>query len=604
MPGSGIVYTLTKRDAEQVAALADRARRRRRGLHRRDRDRAADRRRGPAAGQRPEVRRRDERAGDGLRQARPRLRRALPGARLGHRLLPAGRPRRPRDRARRGRPAARRRGPPHPGLLHRAGVSPPRARRPRARAPRRGRRRGRLDARADRDGQPRPRAASTRCSRCSTSRAPSRATAAAGCARPAATGPTTPSATSTSPRCAAASRRRWRASAPTGAASCARCRRSSTIPTRRTAGAARSAPRRATTARSIPRLVREAIDHLRSQPLTLETKKMAPDPEGRMRKIPAELVVEEGRALARLGDGGWAPVVRAGLREGRFADELLDAVDRARARVEPAGAVHHGRAVGRATRASSRTSRGAWRPRSASRSSRCWSAPASARRSARWPTPRCRPPTCAARFASSPTRRRSAGLLLDDTRLSGWTLAMTGGQLLAARRRRGLPARARDGVLTRRARRETAPRAARTSPPPAAPLPRCRPATARAGPAASLDGLRRRNMYVAAGRQAAVGAAAASVERGGERARRGAGARLDPRPTTSSSAASTTPPCVTKYVKSQGVGEARGRGRASSVACSAPVRPQKYVSSTSAGRRLAQRRSRRAPPSSERCSGR
>ena len=77
-----------------------------------------------------------------------------------------------------------------------------------------------------------------------------------------------------------------------------------------------------------PGLVREAIDHLRSQPLKLETKKMAPDPEGRMKKIPAELVVEEGRALARLGDGGWAPVVQAGLREGRFSDELLDAVDR------------------------------------------------------------------------------------------------------------------------------------------------------------------------------------------------------------------------------------------------------------------------------------
>ena len=34
--------------------------------------------------------------GHGLRQARPRVRRALPGAGLGHRLLPAGRPRRPR----------------------------------------------------------------------------------------------------------------------------------------------------------------------------------------------------------------------------------------------------------------------------------------------------------------------------------------------------------------------------------------------------------------------------------------------------------------------------------------------------------------------------
>ena len=37
-------------------------------------------------------------------------------------------------------------------------------------------------------------------------------------AQPAAAGATTPSATSASPRCAAASRRRWRSSAPTGAA--------------------------------------------------------------------------------------------------------------------------------------------------------------------------------------------------------------------------------------------------------------------------------------------------------------------------------------------------------------------------------------------------
>ena len=73
-------------------------------------------------------------------------------------------------------------------------------------------------------------------------------TARAGCA-PAATGSTTPSATLTSPSCAAASRRRWRRSAPTGAASCARCRRSSTTPVRATAGAARCAPARATTRR-------------------------------------------------------------------------------------------------------------------------------------------------------------------------------------------------------------------------------------------------------------------------------------------------------------------------------------------------------------------
>jgi ATP-dependent DNA helicase RecQ len=34
---------------------------------------------------------------------------------------------------------------------------------------------------------------------------------------------------------------------------------------------------------------------------------------------------EEGRALARLGDGGWDPVVQAGRPAGRFDDELVDA---------------------------------------------------------------------------------------------------------------------------------------------------------------------------------------------------------------------------------------------------------------------------------------
>ena len=92
-----------------------------------------------ACSQRRQGRRRHERARHGLRQARPRLRRALPGARLGRspttsRSGRAG----PRRRARRRRAAARRRGPPHPGLLHRAGVPAARARRARARGARRG----------------------------------------------------------------------------------------------------------------------------------------------------------------------------------------------------------------------------------------------------------------------------------------------------------------------------------------------------------------------------------------------------------------------------------------------------------------------------------
>jgi ATP-dependent DNA helicase RecQ len=74
-----------------------------------------------------------------------------------------------------------------------------------------------------------------------------------------------------------------------------------------------------------PELVREAALHLRSRPLVLEVKKMAPDPGGAMRKIPEAVRAEEGRALARLGDGGWDPLVQAGRKAGRFDDELVAA---------------------------------------------------------------------------------------------------------------------------------------------------------------------------------------------------------------------------------------------------------------------------------------
>ncbi len=74
-----------------------------------------------------------------------------------------------------------------------------------------------------------------------------------------------------------------------------------------------------------PALVREAALNLRSRPLLLDVKKMAPDPEGKMRKLGDDVRAEEGRALARLGDGGWDPLVQAGRREGRFDDELVAA---------------------------------------------------------------------------------------------------------------------------------------------------------------------------------------------------------------------------------------------------------------------------------------
>ncbi len=73
-----------------------------------------------------------------------------------------------------------------------------------------------------------------------------------------------------------------------------------------------------------PTLVELAQRHLRSRPIELEVRKMAPDPGGTMRKIPADALVEPGWALARVGDGGWWPAVDRGLRAGRMDDEVVE----------------------------------------------------------------------------------------------------------------------------------------------------------------------------------------------------------------------------------------------------------------------------------------
>jgi ATP-dependent DNA helicase RecQ len=73
-------------------------------------------------------------------------------------------------------------------------------------------------------------------------------------------------------------------------------------------------------------LAREATDVLRSRPLTLSVRRQTPrtaDEPGR--RLPPELLVEEGRALARSGDGGWDPLIRRGRAAGRFDDALVEA---------------------------------------------------------------------------------------------------------------------------------------------------------------------------------------------------------------------------------------------------------------------------------------
>ena len=141
---------------------------RRAGLHRAHRPGRPARPRAGAARQRGQGARRDQRAGHGLRQARPRLRRPPRRAGLAGRLLPAGRPGGPRHRARRRAAAAGDRGPRHLGLLRdRVDAAPARRRR---------RARGAGRRRPARCRRPRSRRSPTCggpgwscCSRCSTS---------------------------------------------------------------------------------------------------------------------------------------------------------------------------------------------------------------------------------------------------------------------------------------------------------------------------------------------------------------------------------------------------------------------------------------------------
>jgi ATP-dependent DNA helicase RecQ len=179
-------------------------------------------------------------------------------------------------------------------------------------------------------------------------------------------------------------------------------------------------------------LVREAALLLRSRPLVLEAKKMAPDESGAMKKIPEDVRAEEGRALARLGDGGWDPVVQAGRREGRFPDELVDAAaDLVRTWQMPVAWV--------AAVPSRRT--GELVPDFARRLAGALELPFSpaVERVADGPPQRemansaQQVANVRGQFAIAGDVPAGACLLVDDIRFSGWTLAMVAGQL----RRRG-----------------------------------------------------------------------------------------------------------------------------------------------------------------------
>jgi ATP-dependent DNA helicase RecQ len=151
-----------------------------------------------------------------------------------------------------------------------------------------------------------------------------------------------------------------------------------------------------------------------------------------MRKIPADVQVAEGRALARIGDGGWDPLVRDGRRAGRFDDELVRAAAAlVRDWCPPVTWV--------AAVASERS--GQLVPDFAQRLAGALGLDfvAALRRAAERPSQRemanAAQQVANVRGAFAVTGDPPAGacLLVDDLRFSGWTQAMVGGQL----RRRG-----------------------------------------------------------------------------------------------------------------------------------------------------------------------
>ena len=184
-----------------------------------------------------------------------------------------------------------------------------------------------------------------------------------------------------------------------------------------------------------PELTRAAALHLRSRPLVLEVKKMAPGPDGGMRKLPDDVRAEEGRALARLGDGGWDPLVQAGRRAGRFEDELVDAAAEA---VRGWGAPIAWVAAVPSLRS------GPLVPDLAARLARALGVPcAPVLERVRDGAPQREMANSAQQvanvrgaFAVRAELPPGPCLLVDDVRFSGWTLAMLAGQL----RRRGAPA--------------------------------------------------------------------------------------------------------------------------------------------------------------------
>ena len=187
-----------------------------------------------------------------------------------------------------------------------------------------------------------------------------------------------------------------------------------------------------------PALVELAGRHLRSAPIALEVKKMAPDAAGAMRKIPEDVRVDPGWALARFGDGGWWPAVERGLRGGAFEDDVVGAL---------ADAVRAGSGEVAWVTFVPSVRLGATLERLAAQVASALGVPAPALVRRVEPRP---PQAEMANAVQQAANVRGAfrvtdppppgpGVLLDDRRGSGWTLAMVGGQLRKAGAQRVVP---------------------------------------------------------------------------------------------------------------------------------------------------------------------
>jgi ATP-dependent DNA helicase RecQ len=181
-----------------------------------------------------------------------------------------------------------------------------------------------------------------------------------------------------------------------------------------------------------PALVEQAARYLRSRPVEVEAKKMAPDAAGTMRKIPEEVRVDPGWSLARFGDGGWWPAVARGLQTGEFEADVVQAL----------GDVVRASGASWVTSVPS-TSLGGTLVELGERVAAELDVPYLELLERREPRPPQREMANAVQqaanvrgaFMVTGTPPASIGVLLDDRRHSGWTLAMTGGLL----RRAGAP---------------------------------------------------------------------------------------------------------------------------------------------------------------------